>query len=273
MRGCGLAVLEFKKVSKTFYTGSGETKAVSSLSFSVDKGEFVALLGPSGCGKTTILSLACGLIKACEGEILINGAPASASCSVGYMLQRDHLFEWRNIYKNVLLGLEVRKMLTEENISHAKSLIDKYGLADFYNYFPTQLSGGMRQRVALIRTLATNPEILLLDEPFSALDYQTRLKLCDDVYSIIKKENKTTLLVTHDISEAISMADRIIILSARPCNVKRIHYTDLKHISTPLKRREAVDFGRQFDSIWQDLNQEEQNEDYQTEKQIQKEIQ
>lgn len=248
-------ILEYRDVSKTFYTRTGETKAISSLSFGVKKGEFVALLGPSGCGKTTILSLACGLIKACSGEILVNGEPASPNCNVGYMLQHDHLFEWRNIYKNVTLGLEIKGKLTKQNISHAKSLIEKYGLADFVSYYPNQLSGGMRQRVALIRTLALSPEILLLDEPFSALDFQTRLKLCDDVYSIIKKEGKTTLLVTHDISEAISLADRIIILTARPCTVKRIHYTNLQDIETPLRRRESPAFAPQFDEIWRDLNE------------------
>ncbi|MEG1527609.1 MAG: ABC transporter ATP-binding protein [Clostridia bacterium] len=247
-------VLEFKNVSKTFYTKTSQTQAIKDLSFTIKEGEFVALLGPSGCGKTTILSLICGILPQSEGEILINGEPAHISSKVGYMLQHDHLFEWRNIYKNVILGLEIQKKLQKENTAHAVSLLDKYGLTEFSNHYPNQLSGGMRQRVALIRTLATNPQILLLDEPFSALDFQTRLKVCDDVYSIIKKEGKTTLLVTHDISEAISMADRIIVLTARPATIKQEHLTLMQDVSTPLLRREHKDFSKQFETIWQELN-------------------
>ena len=173
----------------------------------------------------------------------------SAYASVGYMLQRDQLFEWRTIEKNVTLGLEIQHKNTPENVEKARELLKKYGLWDFRKHFPQQLSGGMRQRVALIRTLATNPDLLLLDEPFSALDFQTRLDVCDDVYDIIKKENKTALLVTHDISEAIALADKIIVLTARPATVKAIHYTDMSEIETPLKRRQSPDFSRQFEYL------------------------
>lgn len=255
-RNNNMPVLEFENVSKTFYTKTDETQAIEKLSFTIDEGEFVAILGPSGCGKTTILSLICGIIQPTSGKIKISSDVNENNAQVGYMLQHDHLFEWRNIYKNVTLGLEVQRKLTKENIDHVMSLIDKYGLSDFLKHYPNQLSGGMRQRVALIRTLALSPNILLLDEPFSALDYQTRLSVCDDVYSIIKKEKKTTLLVTHDISEAISMADKILILGKRPATLLRIHYTNLAEIDTPLKRREAATFAKQFEQIWQELNDE-----------------
>lgn len=246
-----MTVLQLQKVSKTFYSKWAETEAISDLSFTVDKGEFVALLGPSGCGKTTLLSLISGILPLSGGSISINYAGEN---KVGYMLQHDHLFEWRTIYKNVVLGLEIQKKLTQENISRVIELLNKYGLGEFINSYPNQLSGGMRQRVALIRTLALDPEILLLDEPFSALDYQTRLKVCDDVYSIIKSEGKTALLVTHDLSEAISLADRILVLSPRPATIAHRHTMDMSHIPTPLKRREDPRFAVHFDKIWQELN-------------------
>ena len=170
------------------------------------------------------------------------------------MLQRDHLFEWRTIYKNVLLGLEIQKKMTDENVRHCERLIEEYGLKEFKNHYPMQLSGGMRQRVALIRTLALKPKVLLLDEPFSALDFQTRLHLCDDVHAIIKKEGITALLVTHDISEAISMSDRIAILSPRPAKLHRMHHTNLAHVPTPLQRREDPSFAPQFERLWKEVS-------------------
>ncbi len=246
-----MTVLKLEKVCKTFYSKYAETEAVRDLSFTVEKGEFVALLGPSGCGKTTLLSLISGILPLSGGSISIYSQGES---KVGYMLQHDHLFEWRTIYKNVVLGLEIQKKMTEENLARAVSLLKKYGLGDFIDRYPNQLSGGMRQRVALIRTLALDPEILLLDEPFSALDFQTRLKVCDDVYSIIKSEKKTTLLVTHDISEAISLSDRILVLSPRPAQIAHQHTMDMSHILSPLKRREHSGFAAHFDRIWQELN-------------------
>lgn len=243
-------ILSLKNVSKVFYTKTDETLAVSHLTFDVSQGEFVALIGPSGCGKTTVLSLICKLIAPTSGSVEVIGN------GIGYMLQRDQLFEWRTIRQNIKLGLEIQHKLTAENIAKADELLQKYGLWEFRNKYPPQLSGGMRQRAALIRTLATNPNLLLLDEPFSALDFQTRLEVCDDVYDIIRKENKTALLVTHDISEAISMADKIVVLTQRPATVKTIHYTNLQQYDTPLKRREAPDFARQFELLHQQLHGE-----------------
>ena len=243
-----MELLKFENVSMTYHTAAEETEALEDISFSVNKGEFMAVVGPSGCGKTTLLSLAAGLIKPSKGKV------AAAECEIGYMLQRDHLFEWRSVYKNITLGLEIKKKTDKESLRHVEELLNKYGLEQFRNYYPRQLSGGMRQRVALIRTLALSPELLLLDEPFSALDFQTRMQVCDDVYYIIRKEKKTALLVTHDIGEAISMAERIVVLSNRPARVKRIHETNLGHIPTPLKRREDKSFTEQFERIWRDIN-------------------
>lgn len=249
------ATLSLNNISMTYYTKTDETKAIDNLSFDVNKGEFVAIVGPSGCGKTTILSIIAGILKPTFGEVLLNGSKVEkVNNEVGYMLQHDHLFEWRTIYKNIILGLEIQKKSSPEALAHIENLLEKYNLKDFKKYYPSQLSGGMRQRVALIRTLALAPDVLLLDEPFSALDFQTRLQVCDDVYDIIKKEEKTALLVTHDISEAISMADKIIVLTNRPASVKRVHFTHLEHISTPLKRREDSTFSVQFEQIWQELN-------------------
>ena len=244
-------ILKFENVRQVFYTDTQETVAIDNLSFSVNKGQFAALLGPSGCGKTTVLSLICKLLKPTEGRVEILSDNPNA---VGYMLQHDHLFGWRTIEKNILLGLEIAGKVTPEQRKYAADLMDKYGLGEFKNHYPAQLSGGMRQRTALIRTLATRPDILLLDEPFSALDYQTRLDVCEDVYSIIKKENKTALLVTHDISEAISLADVIYVLTARPSTLKATHVTNLQHIDSPLKRRESPDFSRQFQLLYNYLN-------------------
>ena len=173
------------------------------------------------------------------------------------MFQRDNLFDWRTIYKNITLGLEIQKKLTPDSEEHINSLLEKYGLIDFKNRYPSELSGGMKQRVALIRTLALDPEILLLDEPFSALDYQTRIKVCDDVHNIIKSEGKTAILVTHDIAEAISMADRIMILTKRPARIKQLITIDLPKNHTPLQRRENTKFNKFFDLIWKELTDEE----------------
>ncbi|MCH5156319.1 MAG: ABC transporter ATP-binding protein [Clostridiales bacterium] len=239
-----MSILQLQDVSKVFYTKTQQTTAVSHLSLEVNAGEFVALIGPSGCGKTTILSLISGLLAPTSGKIVTSGDNA-----IGYMLQRDQLFEWRTIEKNVTLGLEIKHKNTPEMRAHAFELLKKYGLWEFRKHYPQQISGGMRQRVALIRTLATDPDLLLLDEPFSALDFQTRLEVCDDVYSIIKKENKTALLVTHDISEAISLADRIIVLTARPATVLTVQETGLNDIDSPLKRRQSPKFSKQFEIL------------------------
>lgn len=249
-----MEMLSIKDISLTYQTPESETHALKNVSFKVNEGEFVSLVGPSGCGKTTILSLTAGLIKPTSGEILVDGKRLNgkAGDKVGYMLQRDQLFEWRTIRDNVMLGLEIQKKKTPENVEYADNLLNKYGLKDFTKHYPGQLSGGMRQRVALIRTLAFRPKILLLDEPFSALDFQTRLSVCDDVFSIIRSENKTALLVTHDISEAVSLSDRVIVLSPRPAAVKKTFTIDID-APTPLKRREDPGFSGWFDRIWKEV--------------------
>lgn len=247
-------LLEFKDVNFFYQTKQSEIKALENLNFKVDKGSFSSLVGPSGCGKTTILSLIAGLLFPSSGEVLINGKQVEKSDSqVGYMFQRDHLFQWRTIWQNIVLGLEVRGKKKDANsLSLAENLLKKYDLYNFIDKRPSSLSGGMRQRVALIRTLVLQPKLLLLDEPCSALDFQTRLKVCDDVYEIIKSEHQTALLVTHDISEAISMSDKIIILTKRPASVKEEIILSLSG-SSPLKKREDKSFGQIFEKIWRNL--------------------
>lgn len=250
------ALLDFRNISLTYQTLTDEITALENLSFKCNDGEFTSIIGPSGCGKTTVLSLIAGLISPSRGQILLDEKPLdkNSNQSIGYMLQKDQLFPWRTVEKNVYLPLEIKKIKNDENKVFADGLLKKYGIFDFKNNYPHQLSGGMRQRVALIRTLVFNPKLLLLDEPFSALDYQTRLAVCDDVYKIIKAENKTAILVTHDISEAISMSDKIIVLTERPAKVKKIFYPDIKGDS-PLRKRESKDFGIWFEKIFKELNQ------------------
>lgn len=248
--------LELKNISKIYQDDNGETLAIKDFSYKFENGEFVTLLGPSGCGKSTLLSIIAGLEPPSSGTVLLNGIDITNKRSnIGYMLQKDYLLEWRTIFKNVLLGLEIKKDLTPENIEYTKKLLETYGLNDFIDKYPSQLSGGMKQRVALIRTLATKPEILLLDEAFSALDYQTRLDVSTDVYRIIKSENKSTIMVTHDIPEAISMSDKIIVLSHRPALIKNIHEIkfDIEN-RNPLNCRDHPDFRKYFDTIWKELN-------------------
>lgn len=247
-----MQILKLDNVRLTYFSDKEETLALDNISMSVDEGQFISIVGPSGCGKTTILSLISGLIKPTYGTITL-GENTNSNNYVGYMFQRDNLFEWRTVLGNVYLGLELQKNKTKENIEYVNSLLKKYNLWEFKDKYPRQLSGGMRQRVALIRTLALRPSILLLDEAFSALDYQTRLDVCDDVYRILKNENLTAILVTHDISEAIAMSDRIFILSNRPATVKKIIDVELGHIATPLERRENSKAKDYFDIIWREL--------------------
>lgn len=250
-------LLEVRDISLSYHTPLGETSALSHISFDLMPGEFLAIVGPSGCGKSTLLNLICGLLTAEQGTILMDGTPVTRGNSrIGYMLQKDHLLEWRSIYKNVLLGLEIRKELTPEKLAFIDEMLATYGLDKFRDSRPSQLSGGMRQRAALIRTLALKPDLLLLDEPFSALDYQTRLNVSDDIGKILRQEHKPAILVTHDISEAISMADRIIVLSARPATVRKIIPVHLEiEDRTPLTSRNAPDFKSYFNLIWKELNQ------------------
>lgn len=242
-------------VSYSYHSLEGETLALSNISFTVENGEFLAVVGPSGCGKSTLLSILCGLIPPDEGSIIMDSLPLEQSkASIGYMLQRDHLFEWRTIYANVSLGLEIQDKLNDASKEKLHHMLDLYGLKNFEDSKPSSLSGGMRQRAALVRTLALEPDLLLLDEPFSALDYQTRLSVCDDISSIIKSTNKTAILITHDLAEAISVADRIIVLTKRPGRIKSILSTPFdEKYKRPLERRNAPEFSAYFNLVWKEL--------------------
>ena len=241
-------IINMQDISLRYHSINGETIAVSHLNLTVENGEFISIVGPSGCGKSTILSMLAGLLQPSDGNLAING-------TIGYMLQKDHLLHWRSIRQNVLLGLEIQNKLTPENIKYTEYLLEQYGLGEFKDHYPWQLSGGMRQRAALIRTLAVKPDILLLDEPFSALDYQTRLSVSDEIGSIIRNTGKTAILVTHDISEAISLADKVIVLSKRPASVKKVFPIRLSlENPSPLQAREAPEFKDYFNAIWKELD-------------------
>lgn len=245
-------VLELDSVSKSFYTELGELEVLNDVSFDVESGEIVAIIGPSGSGKSTLLNIIAKIIDPSIGRVIKSG-------EIGYMFQRDHLLEWRTIWKNLLIGLEITKQNTPIRQAKIKEMLVKYGLDSFTKNFPNELSGGMRQRIALIRTLSIEPTILLLDEPFSSLDYQTRLMVSDDIYHIIKNENLSAILVTHDISEAISMADRIVVLTKRPAQIRNIHkiVLTIEGKKTPLKARTAKEFREYFDMIWKELHDDE----------------
>ena len=242
-------IIEINNLCKKYYTRDKELVAIEDISFDVLKGEYVAIVGPSGCGKSTLLNIIGEIDKKTDGEIKVD-----KNIKIGYMLQNDCLFSWLTILDNCLLGLKINKMLTEDNINYVKQLITTYGLADFMDSYPSNLSGGMKQRVALIRTLALKPDILLLDEPFSALDYQTRVSVADDVYKIIKKENKTVIMITHDIGEACSVADRIIVLTGRPSKVKKEFNIQMKNKSTPLNNRKCPEFMEYYDKVWKEID-------------------
>ena len=249
--------LEVSALSYSYHSMDGETQALSNISFTAAPGEFIAIVGPSGCGKSTLLSLISGLLEPEEGEVRIDGIPVRENrAGIGYMLQKDHLFEWRTIRSNVSLGLEIQGKNDSRHQELVSSLLDSYGLLSFENARPSELSGGMRQRAALIRTLALEPDILLLDEPFSALDYQTRLSVCDDISSILKERGKTAILITHDLSEAVSFADRVIILSKRPGRIRHILPTSFSSPNlSPLERRTAPEFSSYFNKIWNIMQQ------------------
>ena len=251
-------LLEIKGVNLTYQSINSETIAINDLNLDISKYEFVSIVGPSGCGKTTILSMIAGLIKPTHGEILVNNKKIEKTTTdTAYMFQKDNLFEWLNIQKNVEIGLQIQKKKNKENITYVHNLLNKYGLGEFKKHHPRELSGGMRQRVALIRTLATSPSLLLLDEPFSALDYQTRLLVQNDIHSIIKNEKKTAILVTHDIAEAIAMSDKIIVLTKRPGKVKNIIELNFDKTLSPFERRSAPNFNKYFSTVWEELKNEE----------------
>ncbi len=242
-------------VSYAYHTMQGEVPALSDITFSVNSGDFVAIVGPSGCGKSTLLNLLAGLLTPESGNIRLFGRPMTPQLRyhIGYMLQSDQLLEWRTIYKNVMLGLEIRHQVADDTKAYARQLLKDYGLENFMNARPSQLSGGMRQRAALVRTLVLKPDLLFLDEPFSALDYQTRLHVGNDIGTIIRKEKKTAIMVTHDLSEAVSMADRIIILSKRPGRIQKIVSAKFPDTLTPMERRNTDEFKNYFNLIWEEL--------------------
>ena len=242
-------ILTIKNLSKSYHDKKGEIKALEDINIDVEEKEFISIVGPSGCGKSTILSILSDLEEKSTGEI-----KKDKDLTIGYMLQTDSLFFWRTILDNCIIGLEVTNKLTEENKNYVLQLLKTYGLYEFKDKYPSSLSGGMRQRVALIRTLAIKPDILLLDEPMSALDYQSRLAISNDIYNIIKKEGKTAIMVTHDIAEAVSMSDRVIVLTKRPAVVKNIYKIELSNKSTPMNNRRCKEFNKYYDMIWRDLD-------------------
>ncbi|MCC6779022.1 MAG: ABC transporter ATP-binding protein [Hyphomicrobiales bacterium] len=250
--------VELRDVNLRYFGLEGETEALRGISFSITPGEFVAIIGQSGCGKSTLLSLVSGILEPTDGDVLVDGKHvAGPSRQVGYMLQQDYLFEWRTILENAVLGAEIQGTDMTKARERAGALLTRYGLGQFLRHLPRQLSGGMRQRVALARTLCTDPDIVLLDEPFAALDSQTRLALADEVATILRRERKTAILVTHDIGEAISMADRVIVLSRRPGRLKSDHLIRLAgpdgERPAPLAARNAPEFNGYFNALWQEL--------------------
>jgi NitT/TauT family transport system ATP-binding protein len=247
--------LSVDTIHHTYFSPKTATNALADISLVVNEGEFISFIGPSGCGKTTLLSIIAGLIKPTEGKVLLNGRPVSSEKNqMGYMLQQDYLFPWKTIEENILLGLKIMDSLTEEKKLEAYELLEELGLKGVGDSYPRELSGGMRQRVALIRTLITEPKILLLDEPFSALDYQTKLKLEDLIFTTLKSLNKTAVLVTHDIGEAIAMSDRIILFASNPGRVHRVFDVphELKGLK-PFSVRNHEAYPPFFQNIWKEL--------------------
>lgn len=242
-------LLTVNNLSKTYYSLKDEILVIDNISFEVHEGDFIGIIGPSGCGKSSILNILSGLDKEYIGNINIK-----ENITIGYMLQEDALFPWLTIYENAILGLKISKKLNNENKKYVNYLLKKYGLIEFKDKYPSELSGGMKQRLALIRTLAINPDILLLDEPYSALDYQTRLKVGNDVFNIIKEEKKTVIIVTHDIEEAVSMCSKIIVLSKRPASIKNVHNILLTDNSTPIENRKTKEFSSYYNLIWKEID-------------------
>ncbi len=250
-------VVELENINMLYHTLEAETLAIKELTLDIHEGEIVGIVGPSGCGKSTLLSIIAGLIKPSNGRVHVNGELVKSPLkSIGYMFQKDQLFDWRNILNNVVIGLQVQGNLNPDTLMEAKEMLTNYGLGEFMYSYPYQLSGGMRQRVALIRTLLLKPDILLLDEPFSALDYQTRLAISDEIGLILREKKKTAILVTHDIAEAISLCDRVVIMSNRPGTVKEIIEINLScdENRSPIKLREAPEFRHYFNKIWKELD-------------------
>lgn len=245
-------LLKINNLSKVYYSGKTEVKAIEDITFELFEGEFLSIVGPSGCGKSTLLNILTNMDSKTSGNIRF----FKDNLKLGYMLQSDSLLSWRTVFDNAALGLEITRTKTKENLVYVNNLLDTYGLQDFKDKYPNELSGGMRQRVALIRTLALKPDILILDEPFSKLDYQSRLSVSDDVYKILKNEGKTAIMVTHDLAEAISISSRVVVLSCRPCRVKNIYTIDREKDLTPIENRKDKNFSKYYDLIWKDLQYE-----------------
>ena len=243
-------VLSLKNISKVYHTPKKEIHAIDNVSLDIYENDFVAIVGPSGCGKSTLLSI----IN--NQEEISNGTIENYNKNIGYMLQEDALFEWLNVLDNCLLGLKITNKLNNESKNNVINLINKYGLQDFIYSYPNSLSGGMRQRVSLIRALALSPDILLMDEPFSALDYQSKINISNDVYNILKKENKTLILVTHDLSEAINMCNKIIVLSKRPAKIKKIYKITFDNNIKQNEKRYSKKFNEYYNLIWKDIDYE-----------------
>ena len=242
-------LIEVKNLNYNYYTSDGIIQTLKDITFSVEQEEIVSIVGPSGCGKTTLLKIIAGLISIDNKENILN----KNNLTLGYMFQKDNLFDWLTVKENIEIGLKIQKKLNEKSRTKMEKLIEKYNLIQFEKYYPNQISGGMRQKVALIRTLAIEPNVLLLDEPFSALDYQNRLKICDEVFNIIKEEKKTAIMVTHDIGEAISCSDKVIILSKRPAKIKKIININFENNLTIIEKRKTDKFNRYFDEVWSEI--------------------
>lgn len=243
-------ILSIKNLSKKYYSKKSETLAIKDITLDIKKNDFIAIVGPSGCGKSTLLSILSEIEKQTKGTIEYPNGPQK----IGYMFQQDCLFPWLTILDNCLLGLKIQKKLTPQKKEKVIELLKNYGLEKFINKYPNSLSGGMKQRAALIRTLATDPDILLLDEAFSALDYQTRLTVSDDVYKIIKKEKKTAIMVTHDVGEAVSMANKVIVLTNRPSTIKKIVNINLTEAKSPIYNRKSKEFMSYYNEIWESID-------------------
>ncbi len=241
-------LLCINNLEKKYYSKQCETLAIKNLTFDVYEGEFLSIIGPSGCGKTTLLNILTNMDQLTNGTVTY-----LKPLKFGYMLQSDSMLSWKTIWENVILGLEITKSKTKENLEYVDRLLNTYGLSEFKDKYPQELSGGMRQRVALIRTLALKPDILILDEPFSKLDYQSALKVSDDIYRIIKNEHKTAIMVTHDLSSAISLSDRVIVLTKRPCVVKNTYQIKREKNLSPTQNRKDKNFAKYYDLFWKDL--------------------
>lgn len=242
-------LLEVNNLYKSYYTLKDELKVLDNISFKVYENDFIGIIGPSGCGKSSILNILAKLDNEFNGDLKYRD-----NIKIGYMLQEDALFDWLTIYENAIIGLKIKKILNKENVRYVNNLLMKYNLYEFRNKYPCELSGGMKQRLALIRTLAIKPDILLLDEPYCALDYHTRLKVSNDVFNILKEENKTAIIVTHDIEEAISMCNKIIVLSNRPAHIKRIYDIELEDKSSPIENRKCRNFSYYYELLWKEID-------------------